>query len=108
MEGAVAATESGNLDEETTTPRHLMELQPIVRDVMITKDEETLRARRTLSRGTACLPQVEHMHLVHLGGLNLPERQCQYGGSNRGTIIGPVKTPSVEVEWKLTVKDIFS
>ena len=106
VEGAVAAAAEASLETDDSPGRHLMELLPIVRDVIIVKDEESLRARRTLSRGTAVLPQVEYMHLIHLGGLNLPERQCQYGGSNRGTIIGPVKTPAVENEWKLTMKDI--
>lgn len=77
-----------------------------IRTVVLIKEEESLRARRTLSRGTAVLPQVENILLVCVGPLNLPERQCQvFGGTNRGTVMGPVKTPTTESEWKLTVKD---
>ena len=90
------------ISEEAETPA------VVTRCIMLTKDEDTLRARRTLLRGTAVIPQTEGLHLVSAGPLNLPERGCaHYGGSNRGTVIGPVLTPAISDEWKLTVKDMI-
>ena len=79
----------------------------MVREVTITKEEASMRARRTLARGTAILPQTEMLYLVHPGALNLPERQCAFGGTNRGTVLGPVKTPTLDSEWKMTVKEVI-
>ena len=76
------------------------------RQVVLFKDEESLRTRRFLNRGTAVLQQSESIFLITAGPLNLPERACpHYGGTNRGTIIGPITTPATETEWKLSVKD---
>ena len=93
----------GTGEEKEETPAVTPPLS--IRHLLIIKDEESLRARRTLMRGTAVIQQTEGAHLVTAGPLNLPERSCQFGGSNRGTCIGPIKTTSAEDEWKLTVKD---
>lgn len=50
------------------------------------------------------MAQSEHLILVSAGTLTLPEREGKLGGTNRGTLIGPIMTPSIEDEWKATVK----
>ena len=102
--------ETGNEGQPGSSSRNdAVNVRPRPKCVLITREEESLRKRRTLARGIASLSQMEHMWMIPGGGpLNLPERACAYGGTNRGTIIGPVKTPSIESEWKLTVKDTGS
>ena len=56
------------------------------RILTLSRDEQTLRARRGRAKGTACLAQTEHLILLTPSPLNLPERDCKLGGSNRGTV----------------------
>ena len=78
----------------------------VKRSVYIFKTEDTVRARRSLARGTATIPQVEMMTMVSRSALNLPERQGKhYNTSNKGTVLGPVALTRPETEWQATVKD---
>ena len=78
----------------------------VKRSVYIFKTEDTARARRSLARGTATIPQVEMMTMVPRSALNLPERQGKhYNTSNKGTVLGPVALTRPETEWQATVKD---
>ena len=74
--------------------------------LLIHMEEESLRKRKKLVRGTACLRQTEGLHFVHAGALTLPERASKhYQGSNRGTMLGPVKLDDYANEWTATVKE---
>jgi hypothetical protein len=74
--------------------------------VHVIMDEESLKVRRKLTRGTASLKQVETLHVVCSGNLTLPDRQGKnYPGSNKGTAIGPVTLADPDEEWSATVKE---
>ena len=74
--------------------------------VHVIMNEESLKARRKLTRGTASLKQVETLHVICSGNLCLPDRQGKhFPGSNKGTAIGPVTLADPDEEWSATVKD---
>ena len=77
-----------------------------IKPVLVYKDEASLRARRKYTqRGTATLKQIEHMWLISRGALVLPERDGCIGGTNKGQVIGPIRSTSIEADWKATKKD---
>lgn len=76
------------------------------RAIYVVKAEQSMRERRTLTRGTASIHQVEMMHVVSTEALSLPERAGKhYEGSNKGTCLGPITLTPPADEWKATVKD---
>eukprot|EP00959_Pyramimonas_sp_CCMP1952_P296695 6206996-Pyramimonas_sp.AAC.1 len=74
------------------------------RKVTIVKDEKSVRDRKSLTRGAASVKQTMTMAVVSTTTLPLPERQSlHYAGTNRGTVIGPIKLRNLSEEWSATV-----
>ena len=100
-EDAAAGEEDVDAAAETTdaTPN------VVTASMHLFMDEQSVRLRRKLTRGTMSLRRVEGMHILTHGSLSLPERAGKhYPGTNRGTVLGPVVFTAIENDWQLTVK----
>ena len=74
----------------------------------IVKDEESVRKRRPTGKlRWASVAQVEEMYVCAGPGINVPERDWGNGfsGTNKGTMIGPVKATAPAEDWQTTIKD---
>ncbi len=67
--------------------------------------EESLRARKTLVRGSDSLPQQGTMFCVSattiVGEISPERRHIMYSGTSRGDIIGPIVLPTLAAHWQL-------
>ena len=80
--------------------------EAIVRRFTHYASEESLRARKTLVRGSDSLPQQGAMFCISkttIVGDIIPERRhIMYNGSSRGDIIGPIVLPTLAAQWQLS------
>lgn len=70
-------------------------------------DEESVRSRKTLTRGMGTLQQLEFTHVFSKDPLDIPEvKRPLYAGTNQGTSIGPVVLEKFEdMDWQVTLED---
>ena len=97
--------EDETLDMETDDMKQSSGFVP--RKVSVFKDEQSVRERKSLTRGAASIKQTIGMHVISTSALNLPERQSKHypGQTNKGTCIGPVVLDKQDQLWQMSLKD---
>lgn len=74
--------------------------------VLVMYDEDSLKARRSRVKGVGSLKQVETLHIVTKGVLDMPtKKRCHYPGSNKSEGMAFVKLQPWSECWSLTFKD---
>ncbi|CAK0797737.1 unnamed protein product, partial [Prorocentrum cordatum] len=77
----------------------------VSRGITVYKDEASMKERKKLTRGVACVKQTSQLHICSTAPLQLPPRASKHypsSGTNQGAIIGPVVLPLPSEEWQAT------